>query len=100
MKKYLGLIVTLVIFIIGVLVVVGSYREKVDVHEVKIEKHDGKIEELSEYSIKQTMALERVQEKAVEQQQQMIQQVQQVQDFQEINMRQLGIIEKLEERVK
>jgi hypothetical protein len=100
MKIDKGTIIAIIIFAIGVILAIGAYKNKVDNNVVTIDAHDGKIEELSEFSIKQTMALERVQEKTFEQQEQMIQQFQQVQDFQELNARSLKVIEKLEEKVK
>ena len=43
--KYLGTIVGIATFVLGIVLILGSYKEKVDKVEVVVEKHEEKIEE-------------------------------------------------------
>ena len=75
--KHIGVVVTVGLAILVGAVGYGRLQMKAEKTEVVVEKHEEEIEELEEFSYKQTIAIERVQEN---------------------DMRQSAILDKLEKR--
>ena len=84
MGKYIGIITTgILLAVISAFLIVGSYKEKVDDNETAVETHAEKIDVLEDFSTRQTMAMERIQERDIEQIQLIEEQTQLIEQVQE-----------------
>lgn len=61
--KYLGIIIGIITFILGVVLILGTYKEKVDNSEKINVKQDEWIERNNELDVRQTYILEKLEKK-------------------------------------
>ena len=67
MKLDTKTIVSIILAAIGIILIIGTYKEKVDDNEKAVEVHAEKIDTLEEFSIEQTMLIKDVQTRNKEQ---------------------------------
>lgn len=61
--KYLGIIISVITFLLGIVLIFGVYKEKVDTVEVEIDQHEQRIAESEFINLRQTIILEEVEKK-------------------------------------